>query len=129
MQFYSLHLSSLNLRLYIYFRGLISDVKRDKNNYRIFDEKNIGWINSLNCLKKCEMSNSEIKSYMKLCMDGMTSIPERKKILDKKMKKLEDEKKKIDESIEFIKWKQGFYDDVLSGKVQYFSYLKRDDKN
>lgn len=122
-------MSSLNLRLYIYFRGLISDVKRDKNNYRIFDEKNIGWINSLNCLKKCEMSNSEIKSYMKLCMDGMTSIPERKKILDKKMKKLEDEKKKIDESIEFIKWKQGFYDDVLSGKVQYFSYLKRDDKN
>lgn len=38
-------------------------------------------------------------------------------------------RKKIDESIEFIKWKQGFYDDVLSGKVQYFSYLKRDDKN
>lgn len=129
MQFYSLHLSSLNLRLYIYFRGLISDVKRDKNNYRIFDEKNIGWINSLNCLKKCEMSNSEIKSYMKLCMDGITSIPERKKILDKKMKELEDAKKKIDESIEFIKWKQSFYDDVLSGKVQYFSYLKRDDKN
>lgn len=66
---------------------------------------------------------------MKLCMDGMTSIPERKKILDKKMKELEDAKKKIDESIEFIKWKQSFYDDVLSGKVQYFSYLKSDDKN
>lgn len=45
------------------------------------------------------------------------------------MKELADAKKKIDESIEFIKWKQGFYDDVLSGKVQYFSYLKRDDKN
>ena len=129
MQFYSLHLSSLNLRLYTYFRGLIPDVKRDKNNYRIFDEKNIGWINSLNCLKKCEMSNSEIKSYMKLCMDGINSISERKKMLDKKMKVLEDEKKKIDESIEFIKWKQGFYDDVLVGKVQYFSYLKIDDKN
>ena len=109
--------------------GLIPDVKRDKNNYRIFDEKNIGWINSLNCLKKCEMRNSEIKSYMKLCMDGISSIPERKKILDKKMKELEDAKKKIDESIEFIKWKQSFYDDVLSGKAQYFSYLKRDDKN
>lgn len=109
--------------------GLIPDVKRNKNNYRIFDEKNIGWINSLNCLKKCEMSNSEIKSYMKLCMDGISSIPERKKILDKKMKELADAKKKIDESIEFIKWKQGFYDDGLSGKVQYFSYLIRDDKN
>lgn len=66
---------------------------------------------------------------MKLCMDGINSISERKKILDKKMKELEDVKKKIDESIEFIKWKQGFYDDVLSDKVQYFSYLKIDDKN
>lgn len=66
---------------------------------------------------------------MKLCMDGINSISERKKMLDKKMKVLEDEKKKIDESIEFIKWKQGFYYDVLVGKVQYFSYLKIDDKN
>lgn len=66
---------------------------------------------------------------MKLCMDGINSIPERKKILDKKMKDLEDEKKKINKSIEFIKWKQDFYDDVLVVKVQYFSYLKRDDKN
>ncbi len=66
---------------------------------------------------------------MKLCMDGINSISERKKMLDKKMKVLEDEKKKIDESIEFIKWKQGFYDDVLVGKVQYFSYWKIDDKN
>ena len=66
---------------------------------------------------------------MKLCMDGINSISERKKILDKKMKELEDVKKKIDESIEFIKWKQGFYDDVLSDKVQYFSYWKIDDKN
>ena len=49
------------------------------------------------------MINSEIKSYMKLCMDCINSIPERKKILDKKMKDLEDEKKKINKSIEFIK--------------------------
>ena len=40
---------------------------------------------------------------MKLCMDCINSIPERKKILDKKMKDLEDEKKKINKSIEFIK--------------------------
>lgn len=66
---------------------------------------------------------------MKLCMDGINSISERKKILDKKMKDLEDEKKKINKSIEFIKWKQDFYDDVLVVKVQYFSYLKIDDKN
>ncbi len=63
--------------------GLIPDVKRDRNNYRIFDEKNIGWIKSLSCLKKCGMSNKEIKVYMKLCKKGISSIPERKEILDK----------------------------------------------
>lgn len=63
--------------------GLIPDVKRDRNNYRIFDEKNIGWIKSLSCLKKCGMSNKKIKVYMKLCKKGISSIPERKEILDK----------------------------------------------
>ena len=26
-------------------------------------------------------------------------------------------------SIDYVHWKQGFYDDVLSGKTKYFSYL------
>lgn len=29
--------------------GLIPNVKRDKNNYRIFDDNNIAWISSLSC--------------------------------------------------------------------------------
>lgn len=31
--------------------GLVPNVKRDKNNYRIFDKNDIAWINSLSCLK------------------------------------------------------------------------------
>lgn len=34
-----------------------------------------------------------------------------------------EEKKRIEEAIAYIDWKQGFYDDVLSGKVKYFSNL------
>ena len=104
--------------------GLIPEVKRDKNNYRVFTENNIGWIRNLICLKKCKMSNKEIKEYMSLCIIGKSSIPERKVILDKKIKELETEKKNIMESIEYIKFKKKFYDDVLNGKVEYFSYLK-----
>ena len=36
--------------------GLVPNVKRDKNNYRDFDERNINWLNGLQCLKKCGMS-------------------------------------------------------------------------
>ena len=32
--------------------GLVPNVKRDKNNHRIFDDRDIAWINSLNCLNE-----------------------------------------------------------------------------
>lgn len=106
--------------------GLIPNVKRDSNNYRVFDDDDLGWIDGLNCLKKCGMSLSEIKDYMILCMNGKETIPERKKILEIKRKELVNEIEKIQESINFIDWKQGFYDDIISGKKEYFSYLKKD---
>ena len=70
--------------------GLIPNVKRDKNNYRIFNDKDIAWINSLSCLKNCGMSIAEMKLYLELCLKGESSIKERKKILDKKLKQLEE---------------------------------------
>lgn len=62
--------------------GLVPNVKRNKNNYRIFNDKDIAWINSLSCLKNCGMSISEMKEYLNLCLKGISSIPERKLILD-----------------------------------------------
>ena len=103
--------------------GLIPNVQRDKNNYRIFDENNINWIKSLVCLKKCGMSIDEMKAYLNLCLQGESSIPERKIMLNKKRKDLELKKKEIEDSLSFIDWKQNFYDDVLNGKTTYYSYL------
>lgn len=62
--------------------GLIPNVQRDDNNYRIFDDNNIAWIRSLSCLKNCGMSLAEMKEYLNLCLKGISSIPERKLILD-----------------------------------------------
>ena len=108
--------------------GLIPHVKRDKNNYRVFDENDIAWINSLSCLKNCDMTINEMKEYLQLCLKGEETIPERQRILEKKLKKLEHKVQKINESIDFIHWKQNFYEDVLNGKVKYFSNLiKKDD--
>lgn len=32
-------------------QGLVPNVKRDKNNRRVFDDRDIAWISSLICLK------------------------------------------------------------------------------
>ena len=110
--------------------GLVPNVKRDKHNYRIFDDNNIAWIKSLSCLKNCNMSIGEMKKYLNLCLDGEQTIPERQVILDIKLKELENRMQEIQKSIDYIHWKQGFYNDVLNGKTKYYSNLisiKNDD--
>lgn len=105
--------------------GLVPHVKRDKNNRRIFDERDVKWIKDLQCLKKCGMSIQEMKDYLDLCLAGPSTIMTRKQLLDKKQAQLRDEVKKLKESIAYIDWKQNFYDDVLSGKRPYISNLIR----
>ena len=43
--------------------GLVPNVKRNRQNYRVFDDRDIAWIKSLSHLKKCDMSIAEMKVY------------------------------------------------------------------
>lgn len=103
--------------------GLVLNVKRDKNNYRKFDEKNIAWLKGIQSLRKCGMSIKDIKVYMNYCLKGQSTIPERKEMLNKSKDFLLKQIEEISESINFINSKQAFYDDVLSGKIKYISNL------
>ncbi|MFT8314285.1 MAG: MerR family transcriptional regulator [Clostridium sp.] len=103
--------------------GLVPNVKRDKNNYRIFDDRDINWINSLFCLKKCGMSIKDMKIYLSLCLKGQSTIPERKRMLNKQKVDLMNRILELNECVDFIDNKQQFYDDVLVGKVKYNSNL------
>lgn len=103
--------------------GLIPNVKRDNNNRWIFDDKNVKWIKDLSCLKKCGMSIKEMKAYLQLCLQGESTIIERKEMLSKKQDALRISIKELEDSISYIDWKQNFYDEVLSGKRPYISNL------
>lgn len=103
--------------------GLVPNVKRDKNNYRNFDEKNIAWLKGLQCLRKCGMSIKDMKLYMNYCLEGLSTIPERKEMLNKSKDSLVKQIKELNECINFIDNKQSFYDDVLTGKIKYTSNL------
>lgn len=104
-------------------QGLVPNVKRDKNNRRVFDERDVEWVKSLVRLKKCGMSIDEMRAYLALCLEGEASIPERKVMLAKKRARLLEQIAELEASAEFIDWKQGFYDDVLSGRTKSFSNL------
>lgn len=103
--------------------GLVPNVKRDSNNRRVFDERDVKWIKDLTCLKKCGMSIQEMKEYLDLCLQGEPTIPQRKQMLAQKQEALRSSIQELEDSIAFIDWKQNFYDEVLSGKRPYISNL------
>lgn len=103
--------------------GLIPNVKRDQNNRRVFDDQDLAWIESLLCLKNCGLSLAEMKIYIKLCLGGKKTIPERQQMLAQKQKILETKMQQLQASLDYISHKQKLYDDMLSGKVKYYSNL------
>ena len=104
-------------------QGLVPNVKRDANNYRVFDDRDVAWIESLGCLKRCGMSIQEMKHYVDLCAQGEASIPKRQDLLDQKRGQLLERIRELEDAVRYIDWKQGFYEDVLSGRTPYVSNL------
>ena len=103
--------------------GLVPNVKRDVNNRRVFDERDVKCIKDLTCLKRCGMSIQEMREYLQLCLEGEGTIPERKRVLEKKQAALREQIRELQDSIDYIDYKQQFYDDVLSGRRKYVSNL------
>ena len=104
-------------------KGLVPNVQRDKNNYRVFDEKMINWLDSLSCLKKCGMSITDMQQYLDYCLEGESSIPQRQAMLEEKRNILVAQLKQIEDSIAYIDYKQDFYNKVLSEEIPYVSNL------
>lgn len=103
--------------------GLVPNVKRDKNNYRVFDDQNVSWIHGLQCLRKCGMSIKDMKAYMNLCLEGKKSVPQRKIMLENTRQNIEQRIAELEESLLYIDDKQAYYDNVLKGKVEITSYI------
>lgn len=104
-------------------QGLVPNVKRDAGNHRVFDERDVAWIESLGCLKRCGLSIQEMRHYVQLCQQGAASIPERKVILAQKRQALLEQIAQLEGAVAYVDEKQKFYDDVLAGRRPYVSNL------
>ena len=89
----------------------------------MYKRQDLKWIKDLVCLKRCGMSIQEMKEYLELCLQGPSSIPQRKQMLERKQEALRSTIRQLEESVAYIDWKQTFYDEVLAGKRPYESNL------
>lgn len=74
------------------------------------------------------MSIQEMKIYLALCLQGESTISQRKEMLAKKRESLLTTIEELNNCVAYVDWKQEFYDDVLSGKRPYVSNLIAIDK-
>ena len=122
------HMTYQTLKYYCN-EGLVPNVHRDAANRRCFDEATVKWIKDLSCLKKCGMSIEEMKTYLALCLEGPASIEKRQEILAQKRESLLAAIAELQRSIDYLDWKQQFYNDVRSGKRPYISNLIKVDSD
>lgn len=104
-------------------QGLVPNVKRDSANRRVFDDRDMAWIEGLGCLRRCGLSIREMQHYVELCGRGTASIPERKEILARKREALLAQIAEREGVVAYVDQKQRFYDDVLAGRRPYVSNL------
>ena len=101
--------------------GLVPGLQRDENNHRVFDSRALAWLEGLYRLKRCGLGIKEMRRYTELCLEGESSIPERKAILKAKREELEMRLIELQDCMAYIDEKQAYYDAVLAGREAYCS--------
>lgn len=80
-------------------KGLVPSLRRDENNIRMFDEESINWLHGVKCLKQSGMPIEVIKTYVDLCLEGDSTIPQRYKLImehkDAALAKLEEARRHV----------------------------------
>lgn len=101
--------------------GLISDVPRNKNGIRDYDEKSCKRIEFIKCMRNAGVEIETLSKYISLIEEGKDTVMERKKLLEEQRDKLLRKQKNINETLDRLNYKIKLYDDISLGKRKDFS--------
>lgn len=90
---------------------------RDKNHHRIFDEDAVGWLNGIQCLRKCGISIGDILVYCQLCQEGENKLPERYDFMLRQREQAYKRLQEAQEVVDYMNNKVRHYEDILSNTI------------
>lgn len=93
--------------------GLLRHVKRAPNGRRIFTEKDVVMLNTIECLKKAGMSIHDIRQYIDWCDEGFDSVEKRYELFAKKEKEVLRQIADLQKVLATVRWKKNFYKQCL----------------
>lgn len=88
--------------------------KRDHNNRRIFDEKDVEWLVFIRKLKLTGMKLKDIQTYSQLRYEGDETVQARLTLLLDQSELLNQQKEEIQQHIDFLHNKIAIYQQMLA---------------
>lgn len=105
-------------------KGLLPFVSKNKAGYRVFSDSDLQFIQTICCLKDTGMPIKKIKKYIELCMQGSTTIDDRKILLLQHRQNVIQKQKTIGKSLKEIDQKINRYaspisKDLITAQITY----------
>lgn len=101
--------------------GILSNVPRNKNGIRNYDENSCRRIEFVKCMRDAGVEIEALLEYMQLFEKGKSTAKRRKEILEEQREKLLEKQKNITVSLERLDYKIELYNDIVSGKKKDFT--------
>jgi DNA-binding transcriptional MerR regulator len=105
-------ISAYTLRFYDK-EGLFPNLSRDEHNVRLFSDKDLEWVHTVQCMRETGMPLAEIKEYVQLSMLGNSTIPKRFRMIRNQVQKAEQELAAMEKRIHTLKRKVEYYSGLL----------------
>lgn len=94
--------------------GLLPPIQRDPYGNRLFEQRDLDWMDIMMRLRATGMSVVVIKQMVGLAAKGDSTIPERKAILEKHKLELQRRQLELDQANEALNKKLLIYESLLS---------------
>lgn len=89
--------------------GLLPFVKRDEAGRRKFKQQDMNFLEVIDCLKKSGVPVKDIAHFIRLCMEGDTTLRERYDYLDNEETNLEEKIADLNDKLAFLRFKKWYY--------------------
>lgn len=104
-----LEISADTLRYYERI-GLLPPVPRNKNGIRDYDEKSLGWLNFIKCMRKAGLKVEKLIEYVSLFQIGEATKETRKNILIEQREEILIKLEELNETLSYLNKKIENYD-------------------
>ena len=102
--------------------GLIGPIRRDKSGYRNYQEEDLRRIEFVKCMRGAELSIDVLRTYLRLFDEGDETKEERKELLIKQKKILDEKISTMQKASERLEYKITLYN---NGELD--KYLEKDE--